>query len=121
MNTITFAGHRDRTRRSERDERRQEHNRGRQPGAPRESRLHADQHSRCSGHGSVAVCATTSASASVSRARPCSAGNGKSETNNEVERGKDLETKSRTEGATGTFEMPFLGVKSLKTLSSSCS
>jgi hypothetical protein len=50
-----------------------------------------------------------------------SAGNGKSETNNEVESGKDLETKSRTEGATGTFEMPFLGVKSLKTLSSSCS
>jgi len=50
-----------------------------------------------------------------------SAGNGKSETNNEVESGKDLETKLRTEGATGTFEMPFLGVKSLKTLSSSCS
>ena len=29
--------------------------------------------------------------------------------------------KSRTEGTTGTLEMPFLGVKSLKTLSSSCS
>ena len=54
-----------------------------------------------------------------------SAGNGtvsvKSETKTEVENGKDLETKSRTEGTTGTLEMPFLGVKSLKTLSSSCS
>jgi hypothetical protein len=59
------------------------------------------------------------------RGKTVSAGNGtvsvKSETNNEVESGKDLETKLRTEGATGTFEMPFLGVKSLKTLSSSCS
>jgi len=45
----------------------------------------------------------------------------KSETKTEVESGKDLETKSRTEGTTGTLEMPFLGVKSLKTLSSSCS
>jgi hypothetical protein len=45
----------------------------------------------------------------------------KSETKTEVENGKDLEMKSRTEGTTGTFEMPFLGVKSLKTLSSSCS
>lgn len=54
-----------------------------------------------------------------------SAGNGtvsvKSETKTEVESGKDLETKSRTEGTTGTFELPFLGVKSLKTLSASCS
>lgn len=45
----------------------------------------------------------------------------KSETKTEVENGKDLEMKSRTEGTTGTLEMPFLGVKSLKTLSSSCS
>jgi hypothetical protein len=54
-----------------------------------------------------------------------SAGNGtvtvKSETKTEVENGKDLEKKSRTEGTTGTLDMPFLGVKSLKTLSSSCS
>jgi len=45
----------------------------------------------------------------------------KSETKTEVESGKDLETKSQTEGTTGTLDMPFLGVKSLKTLSSSCS
>jgi hypothetical protein len=57
----------------------------------------------------------------ILRGAPVSAGNGKSESNNEVESGKDLETKLRTEGATGTFEMPFLGVESLKTLSSSCS
>jgi hypothetical protein len=45
----------------------------------------------------------------------------KSETKTEVENGKDLEMKSKTEGTTGMLEMPFLGVKSLKTLSSSCS
>jgi hypothetical protein len=45
----------------------------------------------------------------------------KSEMKTEVENGKDLELKSRTEGTNGTLEMPFLGVKSLKTLSSSCS
>ena len=54
-----------------------------------------------------------------------SAGNGKvsikSESKTEVEHGKDVETKSRTEGTTGALEMPFLGVKSLKTISSSCS
>jgi hypothetical protein len=44
----------------------------------------------------------------------------RSETKTEVENGKDLETKSRTEGTTGTIEMPFLGVKSIKTVSSSC-
>jgi hypothetical protein len=52
------------------------------------------------------------------------AGNGtvsvRSETKTEVENGKDLETKSRTEGTAGTMEMPFLGVKSMKTVSSSC-
>jgi hypothetical protein len=54
-----------------------------------------------------------------------SAGHGKvlvkSETKTEVENGQDVETKSRTEGTTGTLDMPFLGVKSVKTLSSSCS
>jgi hypothetical protein len=45
----------------------------------------------------------------------------KSETKTEVESGKDLEGKSRTEGTTGSVEAPFLGVKSLKTLSTSCS
>jgi hypothetical protein len=45
----------------------------------------------------------------------------KSETKTEVESGKELETKSQTEGTTGALDMPFLGVKSLKTLSSSCS
>jgi hypothetical protein len=44
----------------------------------------------------------------------------RTETKTEVENGKDLETKSRTEGTTGTIEMPFLGVKSMKTVSSSC-
>jgi len=52
------------------------------------------------------------------------AGNGtvsvRSETKTEVENGKDLETKSKTEGTAGTIEMPFLGVKSMKTVSSSC-
>ena len=54
-----------------------------------------------------------------------SAGHGKvtvkSETKTEVEDGKDVETKSRTEGTTGALDVPFLGVKSLKTVSSSCS
>jgi hypothetical protein len=46
------------------------------------------------------------------------AGNGavsvRSETQTEVENGKALETKPRTEGTTGTIEMPFLGGKSMK-------
>jgi hypothetical protein len=54
-----------------------------------------------------------------------SAGNGKvsvkSESKTEVENGKDVELKTKTEGTTGTLEMPYLGVKSLKTISSSCS
>jgi len=54
-----------------------------------------------------------------------SAGNGtmsvKSETKTEVENGKDIERKSRTEGTGGTLDLPYLGVKSLKMLSSSCS
>jgi hypothetical protein len=54
-----------------------------------------------------------------------SAGDGtvsvKADTKTEVENGKDIETKSKTEGTTGTLDIPFLGVKSLKTLSSSCS
>jgi len=53
------------------------------------------------------------------------AGNGsvtvRSETKTEVENGNDLETKSKTEGTAGTVEMPFLGVKSLKTVSPTCS
>ena len=54
-----------------------------------------------------------------------SAGDGKvsvtSDTKTEVENGNDVELKSKTEGTTGTLDIPFLGVKSLKTLSSSCS
>jgi hypothetical protein len=54
-----------------------------------------------------------------------SAGDGtvsvKSDTKTEVENGKDIERKSNTEGTTGALDIPFLGVKSLKTLSSSCS
>jgi hypothetical protein len=44
----------------------------------------------------------------------------RSDTKSEVENGKDLETKSRTEGTAGTIDMPYLGVKSMKTVSSSC-
>jgi hypothetical protein len=43
-----------------------------------------------------------------------------SETKTEVENGQDQETKTKTEGTTGAFEVPFLGVRSMKTLSSSC-
>ena len=54
-----------------------------------------------------------------------SAGNGKvsvkSESKTEVENGKDVELKTKTEGTTGSLEMPYLGVKSLKKISSSCS
>jgi hypothetical protein len=43
-----------------------------------------------------------------------------SKTKTEVENGKDQETKTKTEGTTGLLDMPFLGVSSLKTLSSFC-
>jgi hypothetical protein len=43
-----------------------------------------------------------------------------SETKTEVENGQDQETKTRSEGTTGAFDVPFLGVRSMKTLSSSC-
>lgn len=43
------------------------------------------------------------------------------DTKTEVENGHDIEMKTKTEGTTGTAEMPFLGVKSLKSLASSCS
>ena len=45
----------------------------------------------------------------------------KSDTKTEVENGRDVELKARTLGTTGTRDVPFLGVKSVKTLSSSCS
>lgn len=52
-------------------------------------------------------------------------GNGKvsieSKTRTEPEHGKDRESKIKTEGTSGALDMPFLGVKSVKTLSSSCS
>ena len=44
-----------------------------------------------------------------------------SKTKTEVENGKDQETKSKTEATRGALEMPFLGVTSMKTLSSTCS
>jgi prolyl oligopeptidase PreP (S9A serine peptidase family) len=51
-------------------------------------------------------------------------GNGKvsveSKTTTEVENSKDRETKTKTEGTSGVLDMPFLGVGSMKTLSSSC-
>jgi hypothetical protein len=43
-----------------------------------------------------------------------------SQTKTEVEHGKDQETKTKSEGTSGAFDLPFLGVRSLKTLSSSC-
>jgi hypothetical protein len=43
-----------------------------------------------------------------------------SKTQTEVEHGKDQESKTKTEATSGAFDMPLLGVKSLKTLSSSC-
>ena len=51
-------------------------------------------------------------------------GNGKvlieSNTKTEVENGKDQESKTKTEGTNGALDMPFLGVSSMRTLSSSC-
>jgi hypothetical protein len=43
-----------------------------------------------------------------------------SKTRTEVQDGKDQETKSRIEATSGEFDLPSLGVRSLKTLSSSC-
>jgi len=43
-----------------------------------------------------------------------------SQTKTEVEHGKDQESKTKTEGTSGAFNMPYLGVRSMKTLSSSC-
>ncbi len=43
-----------------------------------------------------------------------------SKTKTEVENGDDRETRSKTEGTSGAFDLPYLGVRSIKTLSSSC-
>jgi hypothetical protein len=43
-----------------------------------------------------------------------------SRTKTEVDNGKDQETKTKTEGTSGAFDLPFLGVRSMKTLSSLC-
>ena len=43
-----------------------------------------------------------------------------SKTRTEVENGKDRETKMKAEGTTGALDLPYLGVRSVKTLSSSC-
>jgi hypothetical protein len=43
-----------------------------------------------------------------------------SKTKTEVENGQDQETKTKTEGTSGALDMPFLGVKSMKTISSYC-
>jgi hypothetical protein len=43
-----------------------------------------------------------------------------SKTKTEVENGKDQESKTKTEGTIGAFDLPLLGVRSMKTLSSSC-
>jgi hypothetical protein len=43
-----------------------------------------------------------------------------SETQTEVGNDKDRETKTTTVGTSGALHMPYLGVKSMKTLSSSC-
>jgi len=41
-------------------------------------------------------------------------------TKTEVENGKDRESKTKTEGTTGMFDPAYLGVNSIKKLSSSC-
>jgi hypothetical protein len=43
-----------------------------------------------------------------------------SKTKTEVENGKDQELATKSQGTTGVFDMPFLGVTSTKTLSASC-
>jgi hypothetical protein len=43
-----------------------------------------------------------------------------SKTKTEVENGQDQETKTKTEGTSGAIDMPLLGVKSMKTISSFC-
>jgi hypothetical protein len=43
-----------------------------------------------------------------------------SKTKTEVENGKDQETKTKSEGTSGALDLAFLGVRSVKTLSSSC-
>ena len=43
-----------------------------------------------------------------------------SETKTEVENGKDRDTKTTSAGTSGAFAMPYLGVSSMKTLSSAC-
>ena len=43
-----------------------------------------------------------------------------SKTKTEVENGKDQESKTRVEGTSGAFDMPFLGVKSMKVLAAVC-
>jgi hypothetical protein len=43
-----------------------------------------------------------------------------SKTKTEVEHGNDQESKTKTEATSGAFALPFLGVRSMKTLSSSC-
>ena len=43
-----------------------------------------------------------------------------SKTKTEVENGKDQESKTKTEGTSGALDMPFLGMKSMKTISSYC-
>jgi hypothetical protein len=43
-----------------------------------------------------------------------------SKTKTEVENGKDRELTTKSQGTTGAFDMPFLGVSSTKMLSASC-
>jgi hypothetical protein len=43
-----------------------------------------------------------------------------SKTKIEVENGRDQESKTKMEGTSGSFDLPYLGVRSLKKLSSSC-
>jgi hypothetical protein len=43
-----------------------------------------------------------------------------SKTKTEVENGQDQESKTKTEGTSGALDMPFLGVTSMKTISSPC-
>jgi hypothetical protein len=59
------------------------------------------------------------------KGKAASNGHGKvaveAKTKTEAEHTKDQEAKTKTEGTVGAFDMPFLGVTAMKTLSASCS
>jgi hypothetical protein len=95
-------------------------------GATAERQLHADGYPREAPGRSVAVRALSKhvGERVEIHGKAVVNGDGKisreSKTKTEVENGKDQEAKSKTEGTIGVFDMPLLGMTSMKTLSSSC-